>query len=46
MGTKWNGSPKYGIGAEINIDKSFSLLFGAGVHISNGDTKGQSAIPA
>lgn len=46
MGTKWNGSPKYGIGAEINIDKSFSVLFGARhVHISNGDTKGTERNP-
>ncbi len=37
-GTHLNGSPKYGVGSEIHLDKSFSVFLGLRhVHFSNGD---------
>lgn len=47
LGTQWNGTTKYGIGSEINIFKSTSLMFGIRhLHISNGDTKGVERNPS
>jgi hypothetical protein len=46
MGTHLNGSPKYGIGAELNIDKATSITFGIRhVHVSNGDHPGYERNP-
>lgn len=47
LGTQWNGTTKYGIGAEINISKSTGIMFGARhLHISNGNTKGVERNPS
>jgi hypothetical protein len=47
LGTNWNGTTKYGIGAEININKSSSILFGVRhIHISNGNRKGVDRNPS
>lgn len=46
-GTRWNGTTKYGIGSEINFNKSNAILFGIRhLHISNGDTKGVERNPS
>ncbi|MBL0745886.1 acyloxyacyl hydrolase [Chryseolinea lacunae] len=38
MGTHFNGSPKYGVGAEITLERSLALIVGVRhVHVSNGD---------
>lgn len=45
-GTHWNGSPIYGIGAEVSFDPRFSMQVGVRhVHISNGNTKGKDRNP-
>lgn len=45
-GTHFNGSPKYGIGREANIDAEVSVVFGLRhVHISNGNTSGAERNP-
>lgn len=47
LGTQWNGTTKYGLGAEINISKSSAILFGIRhLHISNGNTKGVERNPS
>lgn len=45
-GTHVNGTPKYGIGTEINIDRSFSITAAVRhVHVSNGNTWGAENNP-
>lgn len=45
-GTRLNGSPKYGIGAEFNINRQLSLQAGLRhVHVSNGNTSGEENNP-
>ena len=45
-GTHFNGSPKYGIGAEVSLNKSFSIQFGIRhLHISNGNIWGSDQNP-
>lgn len=47
LGTQWNGTTKYGIGSEINILPSTSLMFGVRhLHVSNGNTKGVERNPS
>jgi Lipid A 3-O-deacylase (PagL) len=46
MGTHLNGSPKYGIGGELNINKETAFLFGVRhVHISNGNHPSENRNP-
>lgn len=45
-GTNWNGSPKYGIGAEWQLNSKLSLQLGIRhVHVSNGNTWGKENNP-
>lgn len=45
-GTNWNGSPKYGIGAEWQLNERLSLQIGIRhVHVSNGNTWGEENNP-
>ena len=45
-GTHLNGSPKYGIGAEFNLNPRLSLQVGIQhVHVSNGNTWGAENNP-
>ncbi|MFN7117667.1 MAG: acyloxyacyl hydrolase [Saprospiraceae bacterium] len=45
-GTRWNGTPKYGVGAEVNVNQSLALNFGVQhVHVSNGNTWGKERNP-
>ncbi len=45
-GTHWNGTPQYGIGAEVNVNQSLALNFGVQhVHVSNGNTWGEERNP-
>lgn len=47
LGTYWNATSKYGIGGEINLDRSTSLLVGIRhVHVSNGDIEGSDRNPS
>lgn len=47
LGTYWNGTTKYGIGTEWNINQSNALMFGIRhVHVSNGNTKGVERNPS
>jgi len=47
FGTNWNGVVKYGLGAEININPSLSILFGARhLHFSNAEIKGKERNPS
>lgn len=47
VGTHLNGTTKYGIGSEINILPSTSLMFGVRhLHVSNGNTKGVERNPS
>jgi hypothetical protein len=47
LGTHLNGSPKYGLGAEIRLREGAYLLLGARhVHISNGNTVGVERNPS
>lgn len=47
LGTNWNGTTKYGLGSEINFNKSTAILFGVRhLHISNGNTKGEERNPS
>ncbi len=45
-GTHWNGSPKYGFGAEWKLNERFSLQASwRHVHVSNGNTWGEENNP-
>lgn len=45
-GTRLNGSPKYGVGAEFNIKNDLSVQMGIRhVHVSNGNTSGEEDNP-
>lgn len=45
-GTNWNGSPKYGIGAEWQLDQNISVQLAVRhVHVSNGNTSGAENNP-
>lgn len=47
LGTNWNGTTKYGLGTEINFNKSNAILFGVRhLHISNGNKKGAERNPS
>lgn len=47
LGTNWNGTTRYGLGGEINLNKNISVLLGIRhVHVSNGDTKGSERNPS
>lgn len=47
LGTQWNGTTKYGLGAEINFNKSNAVMVGVRhLHISNGNTKGEKRNPS
>lgn len=47
LGTRWNGTTKYGLGSEINFDQENAILFGIRhVHISNGNKKGVERNPS
>ena len=47
LGTRWNGTTKYGLGSEINFNKTNAILFGVRhVHISNGNKKGVERNPS
>jgi len=47
LGTYWNGTTKYGLGSEINFNKSNTIMFGARhIHISNGNKKGVERNPS
>lgn len=46
LGTKWNGSPKYGIGVQYKATEALTLSAGLRhVHISNGDHPSDSRNP-
>lgn len=47
LGTRWNGTTKYGVGSEINISELTAIMFGIRhLHISNGNTKGSERNPS
>lgn len=47
LGTYWNGTTKYGLGGEINFNKTNAILFGVRhIHISNGNKKGVERNPS
>lgn len=47
LGTNWNGTTKYGLGSEINFNKSNAIMFGVRhLHISNGNKKGAERNPS
>lgn len=47
LGTYWNGTTKYGLGTEMNFNRSNALLFGIRhLHISNGNSKGVERNPS
>lgn len=47
LGTLWNGVTKYGLGAELNLSRRTSLLFGVRhLHVSNGNKKGAERNPS
>jgi hypothetical protein len=47
LGTRWNGTTKYGIGGEIALGGGISLLFGVRhIHVSNGNVKGVERNPS
>lgn len=47
LGTNWNGTTRYGIGGEISLNQSLSLLFGVRhIHVSNGNTSGVERNPS
>jgi Lipid A 3-O-deacylase (PagL) len=47
LGTQWNGVTKYGVGAEINLNKKTAVMFGVRhLHISNGNSKGAERNPS
>ncbi|HEY9167793.1 MAG TPA: acyloxyacyl hydrolase [Candidatus Kryptonia bacterium] len=47
LGTHWNATSKYGIGSEINLDSSTSIVIGARhVHVSNGNVLGVDRNPS
>lgn len=47
LGTYWNGTTKYGIGAEVKFNQATTFMFGMRhVHISNGDTLGSERNPS
>jgi hypothetical protein len=47
LGTYWNGITKYGLGAEIDFNRSNAIMFGVRhLHISNGDSKGVERNPS
>jgi len=47
LGLKINGITKYGIGSDINVSKSTSIMFGVRhIHISNGNAKGEERNPS
>lgn len=47
LGTFWNGTTKYGIGAEFGIDNYTYILCGIRhIHVSNGNTKGVERNPS
>jgi hypothetical protein len=47
LGTHLNFDPKYGLGAEVNLDPKTSLLFGIRhAHVSNGDLDGVQRNPS
>lgn len=47
LGTNFNGTTKYGLGVEINFNKSTAVVFGVRhLHISNGNTKGEERNPS
>lgn len=47
LGTFWNGVTKYGLGAEITLNRNTALLFGVRhLHVSNGNTKGAERNPS
>lgn len=47
LGTFWNGTTKYGIGSEVQLNKSKAILFGIRhLHISNGNKKGVERNPS
>lgn len=47
LGTYWNGTTKYGIGATVQLNQPNAILFGVRhLHISNGDAKGVERNPS
>lgn len=47
LGTNWNGTTRYGLGGELNLGTTTSLLLGIRhVHVSNGNTKGVERNPS
>ncbi|MDR6160229.1 hypothetical protein QF023_003745 [Chryseobacterium sp. SLBN-27] len=47
LGTRWNGTTKYGVGSEVNISELTAIMFGIRhLHISNGNTKGSERNPS
>jgi hypothetical protein len=47
LGTNLNGTTRYGIGSEINLSRSSSIIFGIRhVHISNGNSVGVARNPS
>lgn len=47
FGTNWNGVVKYGLGAEVNINPSLSILLGVRhLHFSNAEIKGKARNPS
>lgn len=47
LGTNWNGTTRYGIGTEINLNRSLAFLFGIRhIHVSNGNTSGVERNPS
>lgn len=46
LGTTWNGTTKYGLGAEVDLGR-YSAVFGLRhTHVSNGDAKGVERNPS
>lgn len=47
LGTNWNGTTKYGLGTEISLSSSTSVMFGVRhIHVSNGNSKGVERNPS
>lgn len=47
LGTYWNGTTKYGLGAEISFNRNTDLLVGVRhLHVSNGNNKGVERNPS
>ncbi|MDX2135137.1 MAG: acyloxyacyl hydrolase [Saprospiraceae bacterium] len=47
LGTHWNGTTKYGLGAEVNLSSNTNLMFGVRhIHVSNSNTKGVERNPS